>query len=456
MATPEFSLVLLGRLIGRDRIVGQALARAFSRDDNWGLQIVGASPITILTGLNQAQAQAVHFALAEVERLGSQFQVQPGVDGGYAQIQWPEPPRVLGKLVSDYGTAPAAGAAAAGASTTNAIITVNVNGQPVRLQLQIQVTVLGAPTGQTGIGVPLPTVGALPASGTLPAAQPPMQIQVPQQISAPVQLPAPIPIPIPKGTGNIPVPVPMPGTPGKQTSLTPRGITPPRPAPLSAPQPVVEPLPIEGLDEIATAEEVAENTPAFTPAVEPARPPASRRSTSAQTAQSSAPLPEVPVVGGVDPLPAPIMIKGPGRQAERPLAGPMALEDFEAGLNLPNKRPEPVSLPSRPQSAANPVPSSATGVVEAEPRMPNESASNLQRAIAEDPDALCSIFIGRSTSAKVHALVAEIQGVTVEEAQKLCQKPVVSIVKDIPVSEAQTIKQRFVELNITPRVMVKR
>jgi len=98
----------------------------------------------------------------------------------------------------------------------------------------------------------------------------------------------------------------------------------------------------------------------------------------------------------------------------------------------------------------------ATGVVEAEPRMPNESASNLQRAIAEDPDALCSIFIGRSTSAKVHALVAEIQGVTVEEAQKLCQKPVVSIVKDIPVSEAQTIKQRFVELNITPRVMVKR
>jgi hypothetical protein len=56
----------------------------------------------------------------------------------------------------------------------------------------------------------------------------------------------------------------------------------------------------------------------------------------------------------------------------------------------------------------------------------------------------------------VHELVAEIQGTSVEEAASLCQKTVVLVVKDIPVGEAEGIKQKLLDLKVNPWIAVKR
>src|SRR6185295_18872223 len=117
----SYSLVLVGRYPGKDRAVAQSLAREFGRDDAWGLQVVGASPIVLLDNLTLDQANAVHAALADVENAGSLFQVQSEVEDGTAKIQWPAAPRLRGRLTSEFG-GPAPAAAVAGKGNTVSLI----------------------------------------------------------------------------------------------------------------------------------------------------------------------------------------------------------------------------------------------------------------------------------------------------------------------------------------------
>jgi len=380
-----YSLVLLGRYPGKDKPVAQALGRAFGKDEQWGLPIVGATPINLLTGLSAPQAQALHAALADVEQAGSKIQPQPAADESCPTVSWPNEPKIQGKPISAYTDAAAPGApvAAAGAG-----VTCPHCGKPVQVRI-MPVAQAAAPVAAP---TPAPATGAAAKSGEPPT---------PQRPSPPV----PIPVPVPQAQA-------------------------PRPTPAPAPAPSPE---ADGLEELVPIQDFSPNS--LTTPPQPMRLPQAPGKV----------LPEVPVVDNAPaPLPAAPQLGGPAPRPSQSGPGlglPVDLEAFEAGLQM---GPAPEAPEAQGPPAEHVVP----------PVKP--SARRKAGKPPVDPDALCSIFIGKSRDHKVHELVAEIQGTSVEEAEDLCMKAVVPVVKDIPVSEAEGIKERFHELKVNPRIAVKR
>jgi hypothetical protein len=437
MATPnaDYSIVLRGRFPGKDRAVASAMSRVFGQNEPWGLQVVGASPITILTGMSAAQAQAVGAALVEIENVGCRFQVQQGIDNSCPTIHWASAPRINGRALDEFS-----GSGQHRLSAAEAHIPCPHCGKAIVVRLAPS----GVPaTGQTMmLSVPGPVGTIQPAvapiqlpAPTYPAPQAPMPIPVPlspaglkplpqMTTNTPAKLPAMAPPPV---ALDLPAPVPFPSNkaPGTKTSGTlPKIPRPMAPQQISQPAAALEPAGDASLEELEPLEEL--------PALPQAAPPR-----AAAPARPAPPLPEVPVVPSI-PQPVRPM---PVSSMDPRMSGPMALEEFEAGLAKAQPAPAPAQVPG-----PAPLPAGANG----------DSAASLQRIIAENPDALCSVFIGKNNNPKVHALVAEIQGITTKEAQKLCIKPVVPVVKDIPVSDADPIRRRFLEVGVTPRVTFRR
>jgi hypothetical protein len=410
MAPPNagYAIVFLGRYPGKDRSVAQALGRVFGRDEAWGLPIVGATPVNLVVGLSFGQARSIHAALSEVEQAGCKFQIQPGSDSSCPTVNWPTLPRINGKLVTEYGDASASSGGGLTAVTAEAGLSCPHCGRPIQVRLL-------SPSGTTALpafpGAPIPIPlpkSPRPASGMMVAAA-----------SGPAGEEPPTPR---KPAAPIPIPVPIPQT-ARPPSVMMRST--PRPA-VSVPQP--QPLPVEGLEELAPIQD-------FSPgSATPAGPAAGVRGPAKM-------LPEVPVMD-VEP-PVPTQSRPTSRSADPRMNVPVDLATFEAGLQMGPAPEAPVGVP--PPSGPPPqiVP----------PAAKRESGDVLKTA---DPNALCSIFIGKSANPAIHKLVAEIQGTSVEEAQRLCQKAVVPVVKDIPVAEASQIRSKFVELNVHPRVMIKR
>ena len=410
MAPPNagYAIVFLGRYPGKDRAVAQALGRAFGRDEAWGLPIVGATPVNLLVGLTAGQARAVHAALAEVEQAGCKFQVQPGADGSCPTVNWPSPPRIHGKLAHEYVSATSSSSAIPVAGGEHALACPHC-GRPIQVRLLAPISSSAAIPAFPGAPIPIPLPrGPRPPSGAIPVVsgeEPP----TPRRPAAPI----PIPVPVPQGA---------------------------RPAPRAAP---VAPLPVpvpasDGLEELAPIADFAPSSATPAGPTSPVRLPA--RPTPGAPAKL---LPEVPIVDVEPPVPAHARA-APFKVSDPRLNVPVDLATFEAGLQMGPAPEAPVGVP--PPSGPPPqiMPPAAAR---------RESGEVLKTA---DPNALCSIFIGKSANPKIHELVAEIQGTSIEEAQRLCQKAVVPVVKDIPVSEAAQIRARFAELNIQPRVMIKR
>lgn len=416
MAAPsaEYSIILRGRFPGKDRAVAQAMARAFARDEAWGLQVVGVAPITVLSGLTAVQAQVALSALVEVEHAGCRFQSQQGLDKSCPSIQWPTPPRLLGKSIDELtgsgahsGAAPTGGEVHAPCPHCGKPIQIRLTAQSVQVQMWSTPGGALAPAAKQTIPVP----------GSKGVAGLPMPM-------APASMGSHLAAPIP-----IPIPVPMHAAP-RVPGIHAQG---PRPSQSGPTQPsaALEPFQNSDLEELTPILDFPQAPAA--PGPSKSRPPGGLRPSA------GIPLPEVPIVGAPShPVSTP-PTRGvlPVSAMDPRMSGPMAMEDFEAGL----ARKAPPHPPAEPAA-----PASGNG----------DSNAALQRMVAENPDATCSIFIGKSNNPKVHELVAEIQGITSREAQKLCQKPVVPIVKDIPVSEAHSIKQRFLEININPRVTLRR
>jgi hypothetical protein len=220
---------------------------------------------------------------------------------------------------------------------------------------------------------------------------------------------------------------------------TPRRPSPPVPIPVPVPQ-APRPIPIQalapppdGLEELVPIQDFA---PGPIPAPQQMRMPQSPGKL----------LPEVPVVDAGPGMPAPIPAPAyhtPNQSDPRMMGVPVDLDAFEAGLQMGPAPEAPEQTGPPPEHVAPPV-------------KPGIRPRGVTAGPPPDPDALCSVFIGKSRDPKVHELVAEIQGTSVEEAADLCQKAVVSVVKDIPVSEAEGIKQKLLELKVNPRIAVKR
>ncbi len=83
---------------------------------------------------------------------------------------------------------------------------------------------------------------------------------------------------------------------------------------------------------------------------------------------------------------------------------------------------------------------------------PEECKQSTQSLQALDNTTHCSIFTGKSANPKVHELVAEIKGVSLEEAAQLCQHVLVAVAKGVPITRAREIRQRFAAINVNVRI----
>jgi len=374
----------LGRFPGKDRAVAQALSRDFGRDESWGMQVVGAAPIVLIDGLNEAQGDAVHSALSEVEAAGCRFELQTGADAGLAKISWPGPPRVRGRLITEMGIAPVAPAPLPGmGSTSTLIVACPYTGQPMKMTITVRAermagTPQAAPT-QISIPVPAPTVISLPV---------PVRRSTPSGIQNPAYQPVKTPVhtPLPPRLSN-----PVAGRPAQTFAKA-------TPGPKSG-----EPI-IIGLDSLDDLQ--AQPLP------------------DVPVLRASPPRTIVPPQGGVQPM-APNTTPLP----DNLMSTPMDLSAFEAGVEGSGIMKAYTSAP-------------APGVLP-----PEEEAPPL-----EDDGSLCSVTMGKNGNPRVHELLAEMTGISVDEAARLCQKPIITLAKDISVPDAEAIKQQFATVRVSVRV----
>jgi ribosomal protein L7/L12 len=398
-----YSVVLLGRFPGKDRVVASTLARDFARDDAWGAQVVGAAPIVLLDNLSFEQAAAVEGALADVEAAGSRIEVQEGVDPALSKLSWPTPPRIKGKLVSEYG-AGAVGAAGAsgmtigapGAITASLMLPCPYTGQKMKLTLTISIT---------------------------KADNQPMVAGVTANVSA--AAPQPIPIPVPTGARSAsdsaykPIPTPVVTPRVASTAPVPRRMTP------NAGNDQAVIVGLDDLDELKPMEQFPAPKPTASasqsrqPQAPQARPQAPARPTN-----PAIPLPDVPVLHNQPPAPvAPTQLSTNQPMPDDLMNAPMDLSAFEAGVT------------------ASGIMRAATAQVADEPA---------------DDGSLCSVSIGKSPNSKVHQVVAELCGISQAEASRLCQKPIVTLATNISSPDAHTIKQRLATVGVTAKITTKR
>lgn len=440
----DHTLVLLGRFPGKDRAVAVALARDFGRDDAWGIQVVGAAPIVLLDSMSAEQAQAVHAALADVEAAGSRIEIQPALDKQLAKLSWPAPPRIKGRLVSEFGSA----TTVQGSSAT-LILPCPYTGQKMKVTITVSVSRAdGIQVSAAATALPPPTATG---SGLSPR---------------PVTLPMPLPATQPNATAYRPIPTPVvtPAVGAQRPQSTPAaGMPRPQPVPVPAPRKVTpaavpqqqEPviMGLDSLDELTPLEPepaaprkltpaaVSVPAPRTIPAPVPRPMPTSRAvpAPAPRPQGGSAPLPDVPILHNPAPAPAaPVQLNEMSNNNAAPmpvdlLSAPMDLSAFEAGVSasgIMRAVPAPAAAPAAPADA------SGSGV----------------DAMPGDDGSLCSVSIGKSGNSKVHEVVAEMQGISVADAARLCQKPIVTLAKDITVGEARGIKQQLARVNVVAKI----
>lgn len=466
----QFSVVLLGRFPGRDKAVAAALARDFAHDEAWGMQIIGAAPIVLLDGLSAEQAQAIYAALADVENSGSRLEVQPGLDPGLPKLGWPVPARIKGRLVTEYAPVAAAPAPAAPAPAAPTAATLIVpcpyTGQRIKLTITVSVeraTSQAAP-GATAVAPPVPIPVPMPAPHFGPT--PPRPPTGPSAAAAAAYRGMPTPVGLPS------VPLVRPTLPAGPPAAVPpamRRLTPGAGGPVQPSAPAASPV-IEGLEDL---DELQPMSHAPLPAADHAGPPLAARPPTRMIAPpqprpsaplmppvsvaqpgrksgpvalrppapSSAPLPDVPVLQN-PPAAVPSVTEALGGQdaAHLPfdlMNAPMDLSAFEARVSASGILRAAPAQPVPPASAAAPASSASAPAAE---------------AAAEDDGSLWSVFMGKCGIPKVHQAVAELQGISVQEAAKLCQKPVVAVAKDVPGAAARNIRQQFAAMNVSVRL----
>jgi ribosomal protein L7/L12 len=96
------------------------------------------------------------------------------------------------------------------------------------------------------------------------------------------------------------------------------------------------------------------------------------------------------------------------------------------------------------------------------------SASGIMRAVSapvadsgsdgsgDGDGSLCAVSIGKSANPKVHQLVSEVLGVSMQEASRLCQKPILTIAKDVSMADAQNMKQQFAAVGVVAKIASRR
>jgi hypothetical protein len=170
-------------------------------------------------------------------------------------------------------------------------------------------------------------------------------------------------------------------------------------------------------------------------------------------------------------------------------SGPMALEDFEQGLAMdlgsdPFDDNDPLAeleagLPSLGGSsggsssgdellaelepAAGSRASSDSGTARAAPRAKTGKPGaggkrgRLKSSGAQAPagEKNYSVFVGKSKSPAMVALLSEVMGIPTDQAKHLARKPIIPVAKNIGKADAESIKAKFAAANISARITSK-
>jgi len=468
VAGTEYSIVLLGRFAGKDRAVAQALSRAFGRDDAWGLQVVGATPIVLLSDLGIDQSSAIADALADVEQAGSRLEIQQGLDEGLPKLQWPATPRIRGHLITDFGpNGPKPGAA----HTMQLIVPCPYTNQKIQLTLNMTF-------GRAADGSVIPNVSATTAPFVANPIQPIPMSPIPTPIPSPrpttpaaprhiVALPPPIPLP----SANPPSPAAARLTPGSGNQL---------PRPIAAPAPASNAPYIEGLDaldELTPMDQIPTPPNLMVPASKASRQsgPAIRPPSAGANNPPQLPPPQA--------LPQPIRPPGPPPPPPNNMAKPLTVSFGVKPQGQPAPLPDvpvlhtpPKAAPIAPPSPISPLsdngmpmPSTFNAPMDLSEFEANVTGSGIVSALqdenqssvgdnstVDDDGSLYSVFIGKTSNPKAHEIVADVLGIAPAEASRMCQKPIVSLAKEVNLARAQDIKNRFASANIQVRLNKKR
>ncbi len=222
-------------------------------------------------------------------------------------------------------------------------------------------------------------------------------------------------------------------------------------------------------------------------------------------------VPEIPAAAPApkaEPQPQPVGGAIKASKMNPSSSGPMALEDFEAGLasddslladlddGLPDVPDEPVrpvpakraakaplvnvqgmdqigvqplDAPAAPVAKAKAAPvakAKAAPVAKAKPAAPKAKAAPVAKAKAApstrkiadpaagggNPDEKVNIFANRSNNPELIGLLAKIRGVSEAEAEELAAKPLVTVAKNISRKQAEVIRKKFSESKISVRL----
>jgi hypothetical protein len=389
------------------------------------------------------QYEAILAALGDAEAAGCQMEIQPGVDPGLPKLGWPAPPRIRGRLISEFTVSPipfgqpvqpmhqassgsgihimpptsAAPAQAGQAKTVTLTVPCPYTGQLMKLAISVQVS-----RAETGTAV---SIGASATQFNAPATS--------QQNARPPSRPNVLPnayvgINTPVATSAVRMPQSQPQPPAAPRQPAPSA---PR-APVHAEHEVEIHVPLPDIPAAPSAppRPVLRRSPA-PPATNRPIPTASPAGPPAQP--SIIPLPDVPVIHGPNghtpaapPSSSNMLMILP--MPDDPLSAPMDLDAFEAKV-------------------------SASGIMRA---VTQADATQDVFDEAKDDGSVCSVFMGKTNNSKVHQLVAELHGISVAEATRYCQKPIVALAKEVTSADAQEIRQRFAALNVNVRITKKK
>ena len=68
------------------------------------------------------------------------------------------------------------------------------------------------------------------------------------------------------------------------------------------------------------------------------------------------------------------------------------------------------------------------------------------------PEDIYSAFMETNDNPRVHQLIAELHGISVADASRYCQKPIIALAKEIFAGDAEELRQIFAALNVIVRI----
>ena len=382
--------------------------------DQVASQIVSLAPVVLFDGLDRKQAQAVVEAMADVTAAGGKLAVSNAPPGAMRKVNWPKLPTIGGRAVATFvsGVVPAVGVppGAAGAPPPPPA------GAPAAAPAH------PAPPGTVrGVVTKCPVCGA---ALTIAAAGAVAQTPAPRRIARPAAPP-----PSARPRRKPPTRPPAPPSPGDMST----GLT-PKPGTLRAAAP--SPAPPKRDTGGVIIEEVA----------------------SIDDLDLGGPQPDVPVVPSDKPRPA---AQQPDAQAAASALAPMDLDDFEAGLlaggedqlladldaNLPDESASEDLLAELDE---------LPGIeVQAEPADSNLPGDAPAPAPAGPEPGDWNVFASKASGVDLPAVISQVMGIPIGEAQALSKKPVVPVAKNVSKASAEEIRDRLSAANVKARISRK-